>query len=85
MNETNGSAKRLAVLAILERPDRDDETKKHTRWLKIGVGWANRDGSINVYLDAVPVGTNKLQIREDDRVPAAVPRRNGLETVELRP
>jgi hypothetical protein len=85
MNETNGSAKRLAVLAILERPDRDDETKKHTRWLKIGVGWANRDGSINIYLDAVPVGTNKLQIREDDRVPASAPRRSGLETVELRP
>lgn len=85
MNETNGAAgKRLAVLAVVERPDRDDESKKHTRWLKIGVGWANRDGSINLYLDALPVGTNKLQVREDDRA-AAAPRRNGLEAVEVRP
>jgi hypothetical protein len=84
MNEANGG-KRLAVLAVFERPDRDDETKKHTRWLKVGVGWANRDGSINLYLDAFPVGTNKLQVREDDRVPAPVPRRNGLEAVEVRP
>jgi hypothetical protein len=84
MTETNGAAgKRLAVLAVVERPDRDDEAKKHTRWVKVGVGWANRDGSINLYLDAFPVGTNKLQVREDDRPPA--PRRNGLETVEVRP
>lgn len=84
MTETNGAGgKRLAVLAVVERPDRDDETKKHTRWVKVGVGWANRDGSINLYLDAFPVGTNKLQVREDDRAPP--PRRSGLETVEVRP
>jgi len=88
MSEANGAGtgKRLAVLAVLERPDKDDETKKHTRWVKIGVGWANRDGSINLYLDAFPVGSNKLQIREDDRVPLAPgTRRNGLETIEVRP
>jgi hypothetical protein len=82
----NGTGKRLAVLAVLERPDKDDETKKHTRWMKIGVGWANKDGSINLYLDAFPVGTNKLQIREDDRVALAPgTRRNGIETIEVRP
>ncbi len=85
MNETNGTGKRLAVLAILEYPDKDDESKKHTRWMKVGVGWANRDGSINLYLDAFPVGTNRLQVREDDRAPAPVPRKNGLETIEVRP
>ncbi len=86
MTETNGGPKRLAVLAILERPDKDDETKKHTRWIKIGVGWPNRDGSINLYLDAFPVGTNRLQIREDDRVSLAPgTRRNGIETIEVRP
>ena len=89
MSEANGAGKRLAVLAVVERPDRDDETKKHTRWVKIGVGWPNRDGSINLYLDAFPVGTNKLQIREDDRTAAGAgaDRRSGtgLETVEVRP
>ena len=85
MNEANGAGKRLAVLAILERPDRNDDARKHTYWLKVGVGWPNRDGSINLYLDAFPVGTNRLQIREDDRVVTPLPRRNGLETVEVRP
>ena len=42
MSDANGGSKRLAVLAILERPGRDDEARKQTRWLKIGVGWENR-------------------------------------------
>jgi hypothetical protein len=55
---TSGSGKKpLAVYAILERKDR-----KH--WFKIGAAFPNRDGSMNVYLDALPVGTNCLQIRE---------------------
>jgi hypothetical protein len=89
MSETNGTGKRLAVLAVVERPDRGDESKTHTRWVRVGVGWANRDGSINLYLDAFPVGTNKLQVREDDRErdrAAATPaKRNGFETIEVRP
>lgn len=86
MAETNGASKRMVVLAILERPDKDDASKKHTRWIKIGTGFANRDGSINLYLDALPIGTNRLQIREDDRVSLAPgTRRNGMETLEVRP
>jgi hypothetical protein len=88
MNETNGTGpKRLAVLAINERPDRDDETKTRTHWVRIGIGFTNRDGSINLILDALPLGTNRLQVREDDRTPAQPQpaRRNGFETVEVRP
>jgi hypothetical protein len=88
MNDTTaaGGAKRLAVFALVERPDRADETKTHTRWVRIGAAYLNRDGSTNLYLDAFPIGTNKLQIREDDRVPLPGPRRNGgFETVEVRP
>jgi hypothetical protein len=87
MNDTNGTGpKRLVVLAIVERPDRDDETKTYTRWVKIGIGFNNRDGSINLILDALPLGTNRLQIREDDRTPVPGPRRNGgMETVEVQP
>ncbi len=86
MSDTNGTGpRRLAVLAINERPDRDDETKTYTRWVRIGVGFTNRDGSINLILDALPLGTNRLQVREDDRAAAAGPRRNGgMETVEVR-
>ena len=86
MSDSSGTTKRLAVLAVVEQPDRKDGTKTYTRWVKVGVGWPNRDGSINLFLDAFPVGTNKLQIREEDP-PGA--RRNGsatdLETVEVRP
>jgi hypothetical protein len=28
------------------------------------MAFTNRDGSIAIYLDALPIGTNKLQIRE---------------------
>jgi hypothetical protein len=86
MNETNGTGgpRRLAVLAMLEYPDKEDDSKRHTKWLKIGVGFPNRDGSINLILDAFPIGTNRLQVREDDRVPAGA-KRNGFETVEVRP
>lgn len=32
-------------------------------WMKIGVGFVNNDGSINLYLDAAPLD-GKLQLRE---------------------
>lgn len=88
MTDTHGTngGKRLAVLAVVEQPDRADDSKTYTRWVKVGVAFVNRDGSMNLYLDAFPIGTNKLQVREDDRVPPSAPRRNGgLETVEVRP
>jgi hypothetical protein len=87
MNETNGTggARRLAVFAMHEYPDKEDDSRRHTRWMRIGVGFPNRDGSINLFLDAFPIGTNRLQIREDERVAAGAPRKNGFETVEVRP
>ena len=85
MNDTkSGGARRLAVFAV---PDSTDGEKKF--WPKIGVAFTNRDGSIAILLDALPLGTNKLQVREqrDDGRPAAngaPPRRAPLETVEVR-
>lgn len=59
MNDsTGGSGKKpLAVYSIIERKE-----KKH--WIKIGAAFPNRDGSVTLYLDALPLGTNCLQIRE---------------------
>ena len=45
------------VYAIVERG-----SKKH--WLRIGLAFVNRDGSLNVHLDAVPL-TGQLHIRDD--------------------
>ena len=49
----------LTVLAVMEKKDGP------TRWMKLGVAFPNRDGSTTIYLDALPAGTNKLQIREE--------------------
>ena len=35
-------------------------------WSRIGMAWLNRDGSINVVLDSIPLG-GRIQLREDDR------------------
>ncbi len=84
MSDTNGGTggRRLQVWAIPE--SRDGEK---AFWFKIGVAFTNRDGSINLILDALPLGTNRLQIREQKEEPRAAPaRRNGgLETVEVGP
>jgi hypothetical protein len=51
-----------------------------TYWMRVGNAFANRDGSITVYLDATP-GNMKLQIfdfdEEDDRRRREGNRRDG--------
>lgn len=80
--DENGS-KRLAVYAVPET--KEGEKKKF--WPKIGIAYVNRDGSITLYLEALPLGTNTLQVREQKEQPAE--RTNGrgrdFETVEVRP
>ena len=48
---------RMDAFAIIER----DGLEKPI-WLKVGSSFQNRDGSINVLLDAIPVN-GKLQLR----------------------
>ncbi len=83
MNDTNGSGRRLVVYAVPE--DKDGEK---AFWPKLGIAFTNRDGSINIFLEALPIGTNKLQVREPR--PALEPRgangsRREFDTVEVRP
>jgi len=49
------------VYTISERPQGGPEGKD--RWTKIGIGFVNRDNSINVVLDAIPLN-GRLQIRD---------------------
>lgn len=60
-NGTTRDGRRLAVYAINEK---DKEGERASWWQKIGLAFTNRDGSISIYLDALPLGTNKLQVRE---------------------
>jgi len=42
---------------ITERGDR-------SYWTRVGVGYVNRDGSIALTLDALPLNSSKLQLRD---------------------
>ena len=55
----NGNGRRLAVYAIPESKEGE-----RSYWPKIGAAFTNRDGSITLLLDALPLGTNRLQVRE---------------------
>lgn len=54
--------KRLQVFSIKETKEKDSEEKR-TVWVKAGTAWVNRDGSLNVYLDVLPLD-GKLHVRE---------------------
>ena len=52
--------KRLQVFSIKETVEKEE---KRTLWVKAGTAWVNRDGSLNVYLDVLPLD-GKLHVRE---------------------
>jgi hypothetical protein len=54
-----GWKKPWVALNIIEKGNK-------TYWSRVGVAYHNRDGSMNIYLDALP-RDGKIQIREDDR------------------
>ena len=47
------------VFAIYESKT---DGRDRSRWIRVGVAFENRDGSVNVLLDAVPL-SGRLQIR----------------------
>lgn len=53
---TYTSGERLVAYAIRERPH------SASSWIRIGTAWLNRDGSLNLYLDALPVD-GKVHVR----------------------
>jgi len=59
MPEPTGGKKPLGVYAVIERKE-----GMKPWWMKVGVAFTNRDGSLTLALDAFPTGTNRLQVRE---------------------
>ena len=57
-NSRPGPSKIKLVYTIVER-----EKDKKKFWVRVGVAFVNRDGSLNVRLDAMPVN-GRLQIRD---------------------
>jgi hypothetical protein len=74
------TGKRLQVFSIKELIEKNE---KKTVWVKAGVAWVNRDGSLNVYLDVLPLD-GKLHVREvqDERraTPEKASSTNGSST-----
>jgi hypothetical protein len=54
--KNNGRGK--AVFAITERGDK-------SYWTRVGVAYVNRDGSLTLKLDALPI-SGTLQVRDED-------------------
>lgn len=53
---------RSRMFKVLSPIERKDHT---TFWMRVGTGYANKDNSVNLYLDALPTN-QKLQLRELD-------------------
>jgi hypothetical protein len=70
MEDTSKNMK--MVWTIVERAAAGGVTKSY--WTRVGVAFVNRDGSLNLHLDAIPI-SGKLQVRDaepyDRRVDAA--------------
>jgi len=61
-------SKRLVVYTIIDRPGAEKSF-----WARVGSAWINRDQSINIQLDALPVN-GKLHVREPSERPEPSPR-----------
>ena len=48
--------------------DAKNEGRERSRWVRIGVAFDNKDGSLNVLLDALPL-SGRLHIREREGDP----------------
>lgn len=70
------SNNRRVVYAITERENQDGEVKSY--FTRVGAAFDNKDGSINLLLEALPV-SGKLQIRDlsDEEKPAKKPVNKG--------
>jgi hypothetical protein len=63
--------KKRSIYTIVQRAGR-------TLWIRVGIGFVNRDDSINLYLDALPV-SGQLQVRQYRRRDEAAPNQPGLQ------
>lgn len=69
----------LAAFSIIEK-----EGFERPVWHKVGVAWVNRDGSINVQFDSLPLG-GKVQLREErDRAAPGDAKKPGPEAQQPR-
>jgi hypothetical protein len=56
--------------------------RERSRWVRVGVAFDNRDGSVNVLLDALPL-SGRLQIRTRPNDSAAEPPEGGSSSARV--
>lgn len=71
----NGSKRVRAVYSVVPKQDGKE------LWMRMGSSFDNRDGSITLLLDAMPLGTNKLIIKDYQPRDAAGPRMDATRPV----
>jgi hypothetical protein len=61
----NNGKKMMQLVAAVERDDPEEQGKKKSFWTRIGVAFANRDGSWNLLFDYYPARPEiTVQLRE---------------------
>jgi hypothetical protein len=80
MEDTSKNMK--IVWTIVERTSAGGVAKSY--WTKVGVAFVNRDGSLNLHLDAIPI-SGKLQVREQDPMDRRVDGPEGPARARPRP
>ena len=73
--------KRYAVFSLHEDKSRKG---KGTIWTRAGSAWVNKDGSMNLYLDVLPI-EGRLHVREAGERAEATPERTGTFSQENSP
>lgn len=56
---TPNSSRPKAVYTVIEQ-----EGRERGLWVRVGVAWVNRDGSLNIRLNALPVN-GQLHVRDE--------------------
>lgn len=59
-----------------------DPDRQQARWTRVGIGFVNRDGSITIKLDSLPVN-GELQVRDFQRKERDEGRRRDEDPFEL--
>jgi len=63
--ETHDDERRTNVKDVYAIYESKTEGRERSRWVRVGVAFENKDGSLNVLLDALPL-SGRLQIRNRD-------------------
>jgi len=63
---------RWDAFTVIQTNKSDEEGRPINHWIKLGKGFKNRDGSISILLNALPIN-RKIILREERKEDEAIP------------